>query len=350
MTMTPSVPRRLRVLFCAPQLTDFFLADFDALKSAFEVEHCDTTRLPLRPRAMGPLIRHLKGADCAVIWFASTASWKIVLLSRLLGVKTILIGGGVDVAKIPALQFGAFLHWRSALYSILSYRLSNLNLYFSNQSREDLRTHSGISRGEVLYLGADVDIFKPAAMKKDWIVTVGSLSKSRLRQKGYLQLRETARLLPNLQFHLIGDDLDGSLAELMRAAPPNFHVHNLGYNPHRIAEFVGQCKVYAQLSHYEGFGRAMVEGMAAGCVPVVTRCGAIPEVVGDTGVYVPCDDPAATAEGVRRALGMSAEPARLRARTLYSQSLRDTRLVETVRRVCGSRPGIPGGATSLARP
>jgi glycosyltransferase involved in cell wall biosynthesis len=45
--------------------------------------------------------------------------------------------------------------------------------------------------------------------------------------------------------------------------------------------------------------------MACGCVPVVTDKGAIPEVVGNTGVYVSYGDAKATADGIKRALKLN---------------------------------------------
>lgn len=63
-----------------------------------------------------------------------------------------------------------------------------------------------------------------------------------------------------------------------------------------------QRAVYAQLSAYESFGMALAEAMQCGCVPVVTRRGALPEVVGDAGWYVPYGDPDATAQAIREAL------------------------------------------------
>ena len=47
-----------------------------------------------------------------------------------------------------------------------------------------------------------------------------------------------------------------------------------------------RAKVYCQLSYYESFGMAAAEAMLCECVPVVTRKGALPEVVGETGFYV----------------------------------------------------------------
>ena len=51
--------------------------------------------------------------------------------------------------------------------------------------------------------------------------------------------------------------------------------------------------------------------MLAGCVPVVLEVTAMPEVVGDAGVYVSSQDPAEVADGVRRALEMGPEGGRI---------------------------------------
>ena len=40
--------------------------------------------------------------------------------------------------------------------------------------------------------------------------------------------------------------------------------------------------------------------MACECTPIVTERGSLPEVVGDTGFYVPAEDPRATSSAIRR--------------------------------------------------
>ena len=51
---------------------------------------------------------------------------------------------------------------------------------------------------------------------------------------------------------------------------------------------------------------SLAEAMLAGCIPVVTRAGALPELVGDTGVYIDAPEPSEIAAGVKRALELGA--------------------------------------------
>lgn len=56
-------------------------------------------------------------------------------------------------------------------------------------------------------------------------------------------------------------------------------------------------------SHYEGFGLPALEAMACGTLPLVSNRSSLPEVVGEVGMQIDPDDPAAWAEAMRRAHG-----------------------------------------------
>jgi glycosyltransferase involved in cell wall biosynthesis len=55
-------------------------------------------------------------------------------------------------------------------------------------------------------------------------------------------------------------------------------------------------------SFYEGFGLTALEGMSCGTVPVVSNRSSLPEVVGDVGLQISPDDPAALADAIEQAL------------------------------------------------
>ncbi len=63
----------------------------------------------------------------------------------------------------------------------------------------------------------------------------------------------------------------------------------------------------------EPFGVVVLEGMACGCVPLVTRSGGLPDAVGDCGLVVARDDPASLANGLQALLGDEALQAAYRA-------------------------------------
>ena len=64
----------------------------------------------------------------------------------------------------------------------------------------------------------------------------------------------------------------------------------------------------------EPFGVVVLEALACGCVPLVTRSGGLPDAVGDCGLVVARDDPAALADGIEALLGDAAQQEVYRAR------------------------------------
>jgi glycosyltransferase involved in cell wall biosynthesis len=84
--------------------------------------------------------------------------------------------------------------------------------------------------------------------------------------------------------------------------------------------------------------------MSAGCVPVVTRAGSLPEVVGATGFYAESPSPEDVAGAVRQALGRAdGLRAAARARVLDEFPMRRRReaLHELIAAVLGRLPQAP---------
>ena len=121
------------------------------------------------------------------------------------------------------------------------------------------------------------------------------------------------------------------MAEQLRQGAPK-NVSFSGFVPHEeLLETYGKAKVYCQLSRYESFGVALVEAMSCECVPVVTECGALPEIVGDAGFSVPWEDVQSTSTAIRQALRTpDGKKARERARNMFSMEIRERGLVRIV--------------------
>jgi glycosyltransferase involved in cell wall biosynthesis len=110
-----------------------------------------------------------------------------------------------------------------------------------------------------------------------------------------------------------------------------------------VERILAAADVVVVPSHWEeAFGLAVVEGMAAGRPVVVSRSGAMPELVGDTGLVVPKKDPAALAAAVSRLLDDPMLRARLgraaqvRARERYGMVRYVDEVTALYRRMCPS--------------
>ena len=136
----------------------------------------------------------------------------------------------------------------------------------------------------------------------------------------------------NIKFVLIGKHRDRSIEHLKSVAPPN--VEFTGFvSDEELLGWYQKAKVYCQLSMYESFGMTLAEAMACGCVPVAADCAALPEVVGDTGFYVPYGDPKATAEAIEKALQSDkGEEARERVKRLFPIERREKEIIDIVYR------------------
>lgn len=108
--------------------------------------------------------------------------------------------------------------------------------------------------------------------------------------------RSLLRRLPDFRLLVAGRQHDARLARQATELP---NVTLLGYQKSdRLAGYMRDAAALVFPTRYETFGIAAAEAMAVG-TPVVT-CGstAVPEVVGDAGIYVNPDDPEAMVEAL----------------------------------------------------
>ncbi|MCX6827598.1 MAG: glycosyltransferase family 4 protein, partial [candidate division Zixibacteria bacterium] len=124
-----------------------------------------------------------------------------------------------------------------------------------------------------------------AVNKERLVVTVGGVDWERTRRKGYEVFVKSAAHLPDVKFVLVGKWYDSSIDYLRKIAPGNVTFTG-SVSQEELVKLLGRAKVYVQASFHEAFGCSLAEAMLCECIPVVSRNGAIPEVVGDTGIYL----------------------------------------------------------------
>jgi glycosyltransferase involved in cell wall biosynthesis len=198
----------------------------------------------------------------------------------------------------------------------------------------------------------DVRRFQPpphAKQERLVLTTAYSVGANFIRQKGLDTFVQAAAYVPDARFVLTGQFLDQAAADLQAAAPSNVEFTRRLLSDDELLAYFQRAKVYVQASAHEGFGLALAEAMAAGCVPVAVPATAMPEVVGETGFYAPFGDAAAFGAAIRQALaddGSRARSARDRIVNNYTIEHRARLLVAEVYRLGGPkhyRKSLTGG-------
>lgn len=301
-----------RILFVFSRPSSFIAIDQGLLEERWAV----------RPwQQQGPLVnlprlvREVARSDLVFGWFASWHTFLPVLIARLMRKPAVVVIGGFDTARIPEIGYG--LQQRGAMRRVsrLVMRLATRLVTNSRYSRTEAAANVGIDpeRVTVVYHGVPDPFGELPPVRRDRVaLTVGAVDRPNLERKGLRAFVGAAAHLPDVAFVLAGRWHDQSADELRDQAPPN--VTLTGWVEQEVLnEHMRQAAVYVQASAHEGFGMSVAEAMLAGCIPVTTRAGALPEVVGDAGVQVDDRDPQLLAAGIARALDMD-DSARERAR------------------------------------
>jgi glycosyltransferase involved in cell wall biosynthesis len=298
-----------RVLLAYSRPARFVLIDRDLLAEQHDVREYPQPGPVPRPLAAW---RGVRWADVVVCWFASWHALAPLLAARILRRPSILIVGGFDTANMPEIGYGFQQGGIRRLVARTTMRLAGRLMTNSAYSRDELRRNTGLD-AEVVYHGVPDPFHElPSGPRDRMALTVGNVARLSLERKGLRPFVAAAAHLPEVELVVAGKAVDDAADELRALAGPNVRFTG-EVGDDELEALYRRASVYAQPSRHEGFGMAVAEAMLAGCIPVVTAAGALPEVVGDTGVVVESPDPGALASGIEHALELG-DDARRRAR------------------------------------
>lgn len=324
---------RPRLLFVHNAPITFVVNDLALLRERYDVTVLHVRRDLQDPRRVWRLVR---GADVVFGWFASLHLLLPLLCARLQGTPSAVVLGGYDAAAEPDLDYG---HQRGGPRRTVSrwvMALSTVLLAVSEFNLGDAVHKAGVPRGKLRLVPNGVRIPEPLPPgPRTGVLTVGRVDRSNLLRKGIGVFVEAARLVPDREFVVVGGGDPAVVAELRARAPANV-VLTGQLEGRELADRFAAAAVYVQASRYESFGLAVAEAMSYGCVPVLTRLAALPEVGGDCAVYAEEPTAQAVAEAVRVALAAAeADPSRgqacrARVQELFALELRGRRLVAVV--------------------
>jgi glycosyltransferase involved in cell wall biosynthesis len=188
------------------------------------------------------------------------------------------------------------------LYRVLckiSLYLVDANLFLSHDQKNQITSHIKVNNPEVIYSSLEKghleNVSKIKKIKKqNNIINIAStlwLTKSSIARKGLFETLDALESLhdKNFIFYIIGKKADGydNLIKKIEKLEIKNKIKILTDLP-AIEKFniLEKVDLYIQPSHYEGMGNAVVEAMSRGCIPIVSRFSAQPEVVEDFGYIV----------------------------------------------------------------
>jgi len=294
------------ILFVHNGAAQFVRLDLEELRKRYQVTECYVRSRWVNPAAIW---RQVKRHDLVFGWFASWHTCLPIEFAKLLGKPSLLVIGGYDLANMPEIGYG---HQRGGMKRWLSRRTmrsASCLVTNSRYSQEEAVRNASLSKEQVraIYHGVP-DPFGalPHGPRARMALTVGNVDHSNLQRKGHEAFVRTAALMPDVNFVLAGAWNDRSVDHLRAIATPNVTLTGR-LSDEALNDYYRRASVYVQASLHEGFGMSVAEAMLAGCVPVVSRAGSLPEVTGNSGIFVDTPAPAAIAKAIAEALSYPEE-------------------------------------------
>lgn len=281
------------------EIFEYYKQDIDALKAlGHQVIICTRYRdIPLK-------------FDAMFIWWWTYALWP-VLLSRILQKPCIITGTynfrfpenfeGIDYFRRPT--------WQRLLISKAT-SLCTLNLFVNQIELKACSKYFNLSNARYYPHIINDDYLKGSSLsRKKVLFNLAWAGKENLVRKGIPELLQAIRILKderiNVHLSLAGREGDGMdyLLKMIEELGISNEVSHLGMiSREEKIKTLKTCEIYVQPSHYEGFGVATAEAMGGGACIITCDVGAVREVVGDCGIYVPSNSPEKLAQAIKLVL------------------------------------------------
>ncbi len=332
----------VKICFVGNLNSSFVRQDCEILKKRFEV---DAVQIPKSEKDLLGYLKlffkirkSVKLSDVSFSWFSDKHSAFAVFFSKKYGKKSIVVVGGYDVANVPEIKYGAFCgiynYLKQGMWSKYVLKNADRVLVVDPSLKRDAIKNANVDGKniECLPTGYDSDYWKAEGKKENIVLTVGGISDSVVKRKGFETFVKAAKYLPDVKFALIGKHMDDSIDYLKSIAPPNVEFTGFVSNED-LLRWYQKAKIYCQLSRYEGLPNALCEAMLCECIPVGTKYCGIPTAMDGAGFYVPYGDEKATAESIKKALGASddlGKKARERIKTVFSIERREKELIKVI--------------------
>ncbi len=322
------------LLYSYLSASSFVIQDITSLQRDFTVK---LFRFGIRHKILVPLsflrqklflLRNIHSSSVLMCQFAGYHSLLPVFFGKFLHKPCIVVVGGTDCTSMPSINYGnlrkPLLRWftlKSLKYTthIISPSISLVECDYtyndSDYPKQGFRffDKSVKTPFTVIFNGVDTTHFKPGtspSRKKNSFLTICSnIDKRNFRLKGIDLFIAVAGHFPGCEFTIIG-----KLAPGFNIVKPD-NVTLIDYVPHdQLPSKMAGFTFYCQLSMSEGFGLALAEAMACGCMPIVSKVGILDFIAGESGFVLEKQDPDLLHSVISKAVESNVEVSGVKAR------------------------------------
>lgn len=290
------------ILYTFPVRTAFIDRDLEMIRPVAEIKSLEFTQSPVKLPfyfilQFFQLLWFLPRTSQYLCFFGGYHSVLPVWFGKVFGKKCTIQAGGTDCIHMPEIGYGNFRKKWLRIATVYSFKNCSLILPVAEALvKQDYTYDSKIDSNQgllnlipdlktpiqVIPNGFDTDFWRDLGKTRKPLsfisVATGTSNPSRAIVKGYDLIEKLAEHHPDWTFTLVGDSVYSS---------PNPNVTVLGkMKPANLLDLYNSHQFYLQLSTSEGFPNALGEAMASGCVPIGSTVGAIPEIIGDTGIVL----------------------------------------------------------------
>lgn len=290
------------IIYTFPIRTAFIDRDVEMISPVAAIKTLEFTQSPIKLPVFFifqffQLLWFLPKTSQYLCFFGGYHSVLPVWFGKIFEKKVTIQAGGTDCINMPEIGYGNFRKkWlrKATVYSfenctlILPVAEALVKQEYTYDSKispkqgllnliPDLKTPI-----QVIPNGFDTDFWRDLGEKRTPFsfisVATGTSNPARAIVKGYDLAEKLAENHPDWSFTLVGDS---------NYISPNSNVKVLGkMNPTELLKLYNSHQFYLQLSTSEGFPNALGEAMACGCVPIGSAVGAIPEIIGESGIVL----------------------------------------------------------------
>lgn len=310
-----------KVIYIYPNLSSFVRKDIEILNTQFEVRVFEFAvshkwlTLWLLFKELLFLIRFVPKSNFIIIQFGGYHSFIPVILAKLFNFSSAIVLGGTDCVSFPSINYGNLrknpLKWftlKSLRYAtvlipaskaLVEYSYTYQNHDYSKQGYKYFDPKNNTPYN-IISNGVSLQKFRPTAgvaRKKSFITVCTNLDNRNYRLKGIDLYLKAATIFPEYDFLIIGKMLPGFKIEVTSNVKHIEFVSN-----DELPAILSSCTYYCQLSLSEGFGVALIEAMACGCIPLVSKVGILDYIIGESGFVLERHDESLMIKVIEKAL------------------------------------------------